>query len=110
LSKVPNSGTQPLFSLELVDLGIAFWIRGQKFGEVCTVCGGNLGMLVFYSFEFLLLQVSMVAMVVRRKEKSKEDRRESKKTRHKRRRKEFQERKKLKMKSKKYYFNNIGNG
>jgi uncharacterized membrane protein len=86
LSKVPNSGTQPSFSLELVDLGIAFWIRGQKFGQVCTVCGGNLGMLlVFYSFKFLLLQVSMVAMVVRRKEKSKEvrderERRESKKT------------------------------
>ena len=77
MSKVPNSGTQPSFSLELVDLGIAIWICGQKFGGVCILCGGNLGMLlVFYSFEFLFLQVSMVAMVVRRKEKSKEDRRE----------------------------------
>jgi hypothetical protein len=58
LSKVANSGTQPSFFLELVDLGIAFWIRVQKFGEVCTLCGGNLGILLlfFYSFEFLLLQ------------------------------------------------------
>lgn len=65
-SPVPNSGTQPSFSLELVDLGIAFWIRGQKFGEACTLWGGNLGILLlfFYSFEFLLLQVSMVAMAV----------------------------------------------
>jgi len=57
-SKVANSGTQPSFFLELVDLGIAFWIRVQKFGEVCTLCGGNLGILLlfFYSFEFLLLQ------------------------------------------------------
>jgi hypothetical protein len=32
-------------------------------------------LLVFYSFEFLLLQVSVVAMAVRRKEMSKEKKR-----------------------------------
>jgi hypothetical protein len=69
LSKVANSGTQPSFSLELVDLGIAFWICVQKFGKVCTLCGGNLGILLlfiylFYSFEFLLLQVLMGLLLI----------------------------------------------
>jgi hypothetical protein len=65
-SKVANSGTQPSFFLELVDLGIAFWISVQKFGKVCTLCGENLGILFLFlhSFEFLLLQVSMVVLPI----------------------------------------------
>jgi hypothetical protein len=39
-------------------------------------------LLVFYSFEFLLLQVSVVAMAVRRKEMSKEKKRKDSKHSH----------------------------
>jgi hypothetical protein len=75
----------------------------EIWGSLYTLWWESWYVVSFYSFEFLLQQVSMVAMVVRRKEKSKEDRREREREEDgdmTERRKEFQERKKKKSKVK----------